>query len=352
MKSKSNGEKQVMIGQTDWYGQAGKRPFPEDGFTPALMTRIEQAADYKSAGRRRFQINKRFAITSLATFLLIGTLVLPFGDWKSPGQVASPSGQSQGAALLPTVSPSTTSFYKPPVGSALFEFSGKKYYMPLPIDRNKQRAFAVETSEGIVWSPPPPMVNYNKPKDTHPTEPYTLYLSSKDQTELSASSATRLYTLPLLAGDSNTYFSLEGVLGVGDYVLITTIKHTLGTGAYFDGMHSIINVKKAVAGETVVPKELQSRALRPFSAKGLFAFDKERKQLIIFDYINNGGGGDTSNERFDLETSNILKPATINIVSEIQLETLTMTYEIDGELRKADIIMKYGRAWGIEFTPQ
>lgn len=357
MRSKSDGEKQVMIGQTDWYGQAGKRPFPEDGFTPALMTRIEQAADSKSAGRRQLQINKRFAITSLATFLLIGALVLPFGDWKNAGQVASPTGQSQGATLLPTVSPSTTDqSYNPPVGSALFEFSGKKYYMPLPLDRNKNIAFAVETSAGIVWSPPPPMLDYSKPKLTRPTEPSSLYLSPKGQTELSVSSATRLYTFPLYAGGSNTYVTLHGIIAAGDYVLIPTTKHTLGTvgvESYFDGKYSTINVKEAVAGETVVPKELFSSTSQRFSDKGLFALDKEHDQLVILYYEDNGEGGcNTIVDRYDLETSSILKPAAITEISAIKSETRTMTYKVDGELRKADIIAMIGRGWNTESIPQ
>ena len=361
MRSKADGEKQIMIGQTEWYGQAGKRPFPEDGFTPALMTRIEQAADFKSAGRRRFRIKKQFAITAIATLLLIGTIVLPFEDWKNAGPFASPSGQSLGAALLPAVSPpATDQSYNPPVGSALFEFSGKKYYMPLTIDRNKLSASAVETSAGIVWSPPPPMVDYTKKGYTRPTEPRSLYLTSKGQTELSVSSATRLYTFPLYAGGASTYYVLGGIIGAGDYVLMPTSKYTLGIGGsekYFDGKYSTINVKEALAGETVIPKELFSDVTQKSSKKGLFAFDKELDQLLILNYVDNGDGGNNTTvdriDRYDLENSSILKPATITELSEIKAETRTMTYKVDGELRKADIIAMFGhpKRWGIDLFP-
>lgn len=361
MRGNAEDEKHVMIGQTDWYGQAGKRPFLEEGFTPALMTRIEQAADVKSAGRRRFQINKRFAITGLlATFLLIGALIVPFGDWKNAGQVTSPTRQSQGATLLPSIIPSgTDQSYNPPVGSALFEFSGKKYYMPLPLDRNKNRAYAVETSAGIVWAPPPPMVDYLKKGYTRPTEPSSIYLTSKDQAELSVSSATRLYTYPLYAGGSNAYVALGGLFGAGDYVLIPTSKYTLGTGggleAYSDGKYSTINVKEAATGETVVPKELFTFDSQTFFNKGVYAVDNESNQLLIVKYIKNGEGEyDTTVNLYDLETSSMLKPASITELSEIKAETRTMTYKVNGELRKADIIMMFGqlKEWGLESFPQ
>lgn len=44
MKRNADDSNPVMIGQTDWYAQAGKNPFIEDGFTPELMMRIEQVS--------------------------------------------------------------------------------------------------------------------------------------------------------------------------------------------------------------------------------------------------------------------------------------------------------------------
>lgn len=179
---------------------------------------------YKNVGKYRGQSsmktwlltitrNTAVLLTSVAMILLIGALNLPIGAWKSHGPVQSSSVQSQAAGILPSSTPATNDkALEPPTSPAEFEISGKKYYMPLPMSRDKSKAYAVETTAGILWSPPPPMVDYKKPKYTHHTEPFTLYLSSKDQTELSASSATRIYTFPLYAGGASTYQYLSGFL--------------------------------------------------------------------------------------------------------------------------------------------
>ncbi|WP_339319318.1 hypothetical protein [Paenibacillus sp. FSL R10-2734] len=347
MKGRAEDSNPVMIGQTDWYAQAGKRPFIEDGFSPELMMRIEQAATNKTPGYKRYRINKSVLLTSLAMILLIVVLNLPMGVWKSQGPVQSSSVQSQAGGILPTSSPDTNDkALDPPVGSALFEISGKKYYMPLPLDRNKEKAYAVETTSGILWSPPPPMVDYKKPKYTHPTEPFTLYLSSKDQAELSASSATRIYTFPLYAGSASTYQYLNGFYGAGDYILLTSSTRTLGSDKLENGRISMLNVKKAVAGETVVPKELTNFDETLLSYKYLFAVDKEYEYLVIsyLEYPVDKKYQDKT-VLYDLETLSIRTTATTKGFKEIEGETLTMDYEVDGKLRKADIIVKGGLGW-------
>jgi hypothetical protein len=347
MRGKADDNNPVMIGQTDWYAQAGKRPFVEDGFTPELMVRIEQAAVLKNKSHKRYRINKSMLLTSVAMILLIGALNLPIGVWKNQGPVQSSSVQSQASGILPTSSPATDdNAFEPPVGSALFEISGKKYYMPLPLDRNKERAYAVETTAGIVWSPPPPMVDYKKPKYTHPTEPSTLYLSSKDQTELSASSATRIYTFPLYAGGASTYYYLDGIREAGGYVLLFTHKRTLGADRFEYAKMSTFDVEKAAAGETVVPKELTSFDDTLLNYKSIIAVDKKHEQLVL-SYLEYAGDKNYQDKTvlYDLETLSIRTLASTIGFREINGEALTMNYEVEGLLRKADILSKIGFGW-------
>lgn len=347
MRGKADDSNPVMIGQNDWYAQAGKRPFIEDGFTPELMIQIEQAATLKNKNQRRYRINKSVLLTSVAMILLIGALNLPIGAWKSQGPVQSSSVQSQAAGILPSSTPATNDkALEPPTSPAEFEISGKKYYMPLPMSRDKTKAYAVETTAGILWSPPPPMVDYKKPRYTHPTEPFTLYLSSKDQTELSASSATRIYTFPLYAGGASTYQYLSGVFGAGDYVLLTSYKKTLGADKYEDGKFSMLNVKKAAAGETVVPIALKSFDDTLLEYKSIIAIDKEHEQLVL-SYLEYAGNLEYKEKTvlYDMETMSIPTPAIVIGFKEIKGETLTMDYKVGGEQRKADILMKAGYGW-------
>ncbi|MBY3621743.1 hypothetical protein HGO21_19620 [Acinetobacter sp. CUI P1] len=347
MRGKADNSNPVMIGQTDWYAQAGKRPFVEDGFTPELMIQIEQAATLKNKNHRRYRINKSVLLTSVAMILLIGALNLPIGTLKNQGPIQSSTVQSQAAGILPSSTPATNDkASEPPTSPVEFEISGKKYYMPLPMSRDKTKAYAVETTAGILWSQPPPMVDYKKPRYTHPTEPFTLYLSSKDQTELSASSATRIYTFPLYAGGASTYQYLSGVFGAGDYVLLTSYKKTLGADKYEDGKFSMLNVKKAAAGETVVPIALKSFDDTLLEYKSIIAIDKEHEQLVI-SYLEYAGDKKYKEKTvlYDMETMSIPTPAIAIGFKEIKGETLIMDYKMGGEQRKADILMKGGLGW-------
>jgi hypothetical protein len=347
MRGKADDSNPVMIGQNDWYAQAGKRPFIEDGFTPELMIQIEQAAVLKNKSYKRYRINKSMLLTSVAMILLIGALNLPMGVWKSHGPIQSSSVQSQAAGILPTSSPATNDkALEPPTSPAEFEINGKKYYMPLPMSRDKSKAYAVETTAGILWSPPPPMVDYKKPKYTHPTEPFALYLSSKYQTELSASSAKRIYTFPLYAGGASTYRYLSGVFGAGDYVLLTSYKKTLGVGIYEDGQFSMLNVKKAAAGENVVPIALKSFDNTLLEYKSIIAVDKEHEQLVL-SYLEYAGDKKYKEKTvlYDMETMSIPTPAIAIGFKEITGQALIMDYKVGGEQRKADILLKNGLGW-------
>lgn len=347
MRGKADDNHSVMVGQTEWYAEAGKKPFNEDGFTPQLMLRIEQAASNNIPGYKRYRIHKHVVLTSLAAIMLIGAISVPMGVWKNQGSIHSTSVQSQAAGVLPSASPAINDKeYEPPVGSAQFEIGGKKYYMPLPLDRDKNRANAVETTAGILWSPPPPMVDYKKPKYTHPTEPFTLYLSSKEQTELSASSATKIYTFPLYAGSASTYQYLGGFYGAGDYVLLVTYTWTLGADKPENGRFSMLNVNEAAAGETAAPKELTNFDETLLNYKYLIAVDKEYEQLI-FSYLEYPVDKTYQDKTvlFDLETLSVQTPASAIGFRQIKEDSLTMDYEVGGVHRKADIIVKGGLGW-------
>ncbi|WP_019909160.1 hypothetical protein [Paenibacillus sp. HW567] len=351
----------VMAGEKEWYGKAGRSPFVEDGFTPELMARIEAAADSHRAAKRRFHSGKSLGFTCLAALLLLGVLVWPLNGWGKgdfTGKLSSLWRTSTGAAVQPSISPQT---YNPPIGSAEFEIGGMKYYMPLPLDRNKGFAKAVETSAGIVWSPPPPRVDYLKPKYTHNTEPYTLYLTPKGHSELSAASAKRIYTFPLYAGGAQTYFELGYIFGTGDYLLFTHSAYTLGTERIPNtGKISVIDIRKAEEGELIVPRELQEFDSTYSLYKSFMAIDQDREELLLVYYTQDGKGGYVQhNKLYDIATgkTQVLsgsittekkdKP-TLNSGETIEddpIASVTAIYEVNGEKRKVDTTFLTGRQW-------
>lgn len=361
---------QVMSGEKDWYKQAGRNPLVEPGFTPQLMERIEEAAQESSnrtSGRRRF--SRMAALCGLAVILLLVTLIWPFG----PGVGLHPAGRlaaifkpgSGAAVVMPSASPSATQnaaspaspqAYNPPVGSAEFELGGMKYYMSLPMNRDKTRARAVETNAGIVWSPPPPMVNYSKPKYTHPTEPYTLYLSPKGQPELSEATAKRIYTLPLYAGGSQRYYELTGICDGGDYVVLAIGTITLGKGVgRTPEKLSVLNLKSAAAGETVTPQELldlSSLSTEFSNYRSFVAFDKLNSEMLLVYYSkNNNNGYDVHSSLYDIATG-----ATMDVGSKIGIDVqghqYTANYEVNGKKRSAELILYLGQQWYYEWYYQ
>lgn len=353
----------VMSGANDWYKQAGRNPLKGPGFTPQLMERIEQAAAAGTPARsgqgRRF--GRAAGLGALSALLLLGVLVWPFGPGAGldpAGRLAAVLGQGSGAAVVqPSASPSASSAspqsYIPPAGSAEFKLGGMKYYMPLPMNRDKERARAIETSAGIVWSPPPPMVNYSKPKYTHPTEPYTLYLSPKGQTELSEATAKRIYTLPLYAGGSQRYYELTGITDGGNYIVLGISTFTLGKGL---GMTpekvSVLNLKAAAAGESVTLHDLldlSSLGKEYSNYRSFGAFDKVQSEMLLVSYNNNNGKGyEAHGTLHDITTG-----ATRNVVSKIGIDiegvNWIATYEVDGKKRKADIALFMGEEWYYEW---
>ncbi|MEK4514483.1 hypothetical protein NSS64_04365 [Paenibacillus sp. FSL H8-0122] len=372
MKTRQEKEQvKVMSGEKDWYRQAGRSPLAEPGFTPQLMARIEEAAAEGSPGiiglRRRF--SRMAAFGGLAAVLLLAALIWPFG----PGAGLDPAGRlaavfkpgSGAAVVTPSAPPSATQnaasptspqAYNPPVGSAEFELGGVKYYMPLPMNRDKTRARAVETNAGIVWSPPPPMVNYSKPKYTHPTEPYTLYLSPKGQAELSEATAKRIYTLPLYAGGSQKYYELTGICDGGNYVVLGIGTITLGKGV---GMTpeklSVLNLKAAAAGETIAPQELldlSSLGDKYSLYRSFIAFDKTNSEMLLVYYSDDKKNGfDVHGSLYDIATGAIQNISS-KIGIDVQGQQQTAIYEVNGKKRKADIVLLLGQQWYYEWYYQ
>jgi hypothetical protein len=346
MKNQANREN-VMIGDTDWYSMAGKQPLREKGFTPELIRRIEQAAaDDKSLRSNRFMSGKRVVTVGLVAALLISLFVIPFDDWQRGDSNPGVSIQSRAAAPSPSPVPtSAMGKYEPPVGAAGFQINGKNYYMPLPLDRDKEASYAVDTSEGILWSPAPPMVNYTKPKYLHPTEPYSLYLSSKDQPELSAASARRLYTFPLYDGGAQTYNRLWRVYGVGNYALLVTTTETMGIGQTTPSKLVILDVKKAVAGEVVEPRE--GFVLDSFfnDYKSYIAVDKEHEAFLMVNINAKSNPSHFNKVRLYDLNSNTIHELEAPVNTEKKGAVTTAQYEVDGEMRTAEVVLKIGLQW-------
>ncbi|MDQ0192685.1 hypothetical protein [Paenibacillus wynnii] len=347
MKGRSEDKEHVMVGHTDWYRQAGRRPLREEGFTPELMQRIEAASVSPHKGNARFSRGKRPVFLLLASAFVICILI-----WQAGGinglQTLIPKGHPlQKAAARPSSEPTVEpQVYSPPVGSAEFEFSGKKYYMPLPLDRDKRIAYAVETSQGILWSPAPHGVNYNKYLFFHPTEPRVLYLSSKENSELSATSATKVYSYPLFASDENTYNYVSGVFGVGDYAIVMSYSKTVGTKASSKQILSVVDVRKVVPGGTVVPRELftlDDPALNVY--RSLTAIDKQHGEFIMLFSVADGEGGyGYKAVVYDFDSG---QKHELN--AQFQIQESTVTYETDGEKRNIEIFIKTGEQWYLDW---
>lgn len=318
------------------------------------MTQIEQAATAGSMKtHKRFRVRKSFVFTALAMLLLLGTLIGPLGEWRNGHLALSPLIPHQAAAPKPAVTPTMIGKdYVPPIGSAEFEFSGKKYYMPLPLDRNKERSYATETSTGIIWSPAPPVVNYTKPKYTHPTEPYTLYLSPKDQPELSAATALRVYTYPLYVGGAQSYNELWGVSGEGSYVFLVTNTFTIGTAKSTEMELPVVDTRKVTASKVVVPRYLFTVDSSLSLYRSYLAIDKRNEELLLVYYTDNKKGGfDQHAKLYDLESGHIQQLDSV-IRIDINGTLETAIYEVKGEKRTAEMATKLGQQWYLDQLDQ
>ncbi len=353
----------------EWYREAGRGPFAEEGFTPQLMARIELAAE-RPNGAGKVIMSRRIGIAGVTAVLLLGALLWPLaGGGKESGDgpqaiLNNKSGAAVQSSVPAAPSPSPAAQRSSGYFSKVnFELGGLKYVMSLPIDRDESTAQAVETPLGIVWSPPPPKVDYLRPGYTRNTEPYTLYLTPKGHTELSVESAQRLYTFPLYAGGAQTYFALGYLLSAGDYLVFTNGAYTVGeVKQRSPGKMSALDLRKASAGEVTVPFDLFTFNSSEYSLDHAFiAADPERNELLLVDYKEDGNGGfiqhsklyDITTGKSDVLTETVTtekkkRPTKVHY-GELSIDTeedyYVAHYEVNGEKRTVDIGMATGEQW-------
>ncbi|WP_150266484.1 hypothetical protein [Paenibacillus tepidiphilus] len=340
---------QMTPGERDWYRKAGRRPFHEDGFTPQLMARIEEGAKGHSTGRGLLRPAVRYAGACLAAMVLLGMFFLPLGGWERENLSSKLSTILMPEHTAEEVSPASAAAPAVqddiPKGSALFYIDGQRYYMPLPYDRDRSRALAVETSEGIVWSPPPPVVNYLKPKLKHNTEPYSLYLTPKGHAELSADTAQRIYTFPLYAGGANSYYELGWLTGVEDNIVMTYASYELGkTRSYKEPRLAVIDLKQVAAGEPAVPGVLWE--FKKSNNPSLLAVNNEQEELLLVyytDFKNNKKQIDAS--AIDMATGTVRKVSEVSEILYPSFEPIEIQYKVGQTEYTAETMLFAGREW-------
>lgn len=108
------------------------------------------------------------------------------------------------------------------VSNALsIQLKGTTYLFPGHNVATKRYNFAAVTSNGIVWSPAPPMEGEGTDPAGIPLDPFTIYLSAPADIKLNAAKARKLWTLALPEA-SNEYTKLSSLQGVGEYVVYHT----------------------------------------------------------------------------------------------------------------------------------
>lgn len=365
----------VATEKPEWYREAGRGPFAEDEFTPQLMARIELAAERRNGAGK--VMRRRIGIAGVTAVLLLGVLLWPLGGGEGEGytaQINSFFGKKNAAAVRPSASPSTApsstaEAYNPPLGSPEFELGGVKYYMPIPSNVDKTHAQVLETPLGIVWSPPPQMTDYLKPKYTRNTEPYSLYLTPKGHVELSADSAKRIYTFPLYVGSAQTYFSLGQFYSAGDYLLVAHYSYKLGEEREFRKWKlSRINLKEAAAGKLSAPEEILTFDASLSVYRSFMAINPDREELLAVSYSEDGKGGyiqksklyDISGGKYQLlkqevVTENKEKPSVILFsqnVYTVRQGAGVAHYELNGKKYAADVVLLTGQQWYLDYQPQ
>ncbi|MDF9843985.1 MULTISPECIES: hypothetical protein [unclassified Paenibacillus] len=369
-------EAEVKSEKPEWYREAGRGPFAEDGFTPQLMARIELAAERRN-GAGKVIMRRRIGLAGVTAVLLLGALLWPLAGGDGEGytaQISSFFGKKNAAAVPPSASPSATTSaaaeaYNPPLGSAEFELGGVKYYMPLPSNVAKTYAQVLETPLGIVWSPPPPMTDYLKPKYTRNTEPYSLYLTPKGHVELSADSAKRIYTFPLYVGSAQTYFGLGQFYSAGDYLLVAHYSYRLGEERDFRKWKlSRINLKEAAAGKVSAPEEILNLDASFTVYRSFMAINPDREELLAVNYTEDGKGGyiqknklyDIAGGKSQLLKEEVLienkeKPTVIlfsqNVYSVLEGSGVAH-YELNGKKYTAEIVLFTGQQWYYDYQSQ
>ncbi|MEJ9162193.1 hypothetical protein [Paenibacillus graminis] len=179
---------------------------------------------------------------------------------------------------------------------------------------------------------------------------------------MSAASAKRIYTFPLYAGGAQTYFDLGYIYGAGDYFLYSHSTYTLG--AVRGGNRAklaAIDLRKAAAGEVVVPRELLTFDSSFSLYRSFIAVDQEREEVLLVNYPEDGKGGYTKHSKLlDIATgkSQVLtgtittekkkRPAKSHygaITTDTKEDYFVAHYEVKGERRSLEINMPTGKQW-------
>ncbi|MFE4711364.1 hypothetical protein ACFRAM_10870 [Paenibacillus sp. NPDC056722] len=346
MKSKADSDI-VKIEDTHWYRDAGKNPLREQGFTPELMVRIEQAAVHRNPQDFiKFNIGKSKVLTGLAAALLVLFLLWPKDEIQQGDLNSESTLKSQSAtASQPFPSPGATK-YLPTFNSADFEFNGKNYFMTLPLDRDRNASYAADTPEGILWSPAPPMKKNQTTKLLYPTEPYTLYLSTKEQTELSPYSARKVYTFPLYAGGAQAYNFLIGIYGFGEKVFLATGAQNANELTAFPLRISMLNMKRVASGGLVEPQELLTLDTSSNDeSKSFLAFDQQHESILLVDIAIGQSRNDKDRVRlYDLQSQTMRELDTAIEMGQ-EGSVAIAQYKLGGVKRSAEIFMKIGWQW-------
>jgi len=366
MKKSAEEEASVPETQPDWYKRAETGPFDGNKFTPLLMSKVEHSAA-KDAERRmnkpRRRRNAAIWAGGAAVVLVLGSLGWNSGLLNDSRQLAGPVPTLSGAPVLgvlpehsqlpspvpaqmaavppeeaaASTAPAPSATALPPPGAAVFELGGTAYYAPLLHSSDQAFTQAALTSEGVVWSPAPARIE-NGNMDDHPTQPYSLYVSSMDQPELTLSSSQLIYTLPLTSriakAGKDAYMDLNKIIGLDSYVLFVTSAHLPGTAQASEEKLWVLDLREVTGGTAAEPKEIVS-----FHSAGgrmfTFGLDSQRRELVyIYSTPNGDGEYDKEAVRYLLDTGES-KPL------EAYLETAKgISYSVDGNMQKTDQIFR------------
>lgn len=100
------------------------------------------------------------------------------------------------------------------------QLQGRTYFFPGRNTATKHYNFAAATSNGIVWSPAPPMEE-GSGSEWIPLDPFIIYLSNPADFQLNAAKARRLGTLEIPEA-ADEYTRLSSLQGAGEYVVYHT----------------------------------------------------------------------------------------------------------------------------------
>lgn len=333
MRDNSTGTQHSSDNRPQWYKRAESGPFVGDNFTPELMSRIESVTSgLNRISSHRLRRLKMIVWAVTPAILILGGAIL----WNSSrlnDEIAAPATQQQVSA-----SPLPTATVLPPPNPAIFDFGNAAYYTTLQQESDRMFTHAALTSEGIVWSPAPERIESGN-MDDHATKPYRLYLNDRNEHELSTVSSNLIYTFPLTVrieqAQQDAYMELYKIIGVGPHVVLVTSAKIPGAAQPSEEKLWALDVKGAISGEQVEPKEIVS-----FHSVGgsqfVFGIETQRQELVYIYSTLEGSDGEYKEEAkvYRLETGETHLLTTYSISKD------QITYTIDGETQVTDQIFK------------